>query len=312
MQMRFFSLTILLLLGHVACAGDVEVGLVKWGRDLDGALQRTGAGGKPTLVLFQEVPGCAGCRKFGQEVLSHPQVVEAIESEFEPVLVYNNRPGRDAEILARFREPSWNFQVIRFLDSDGKDILPRKDGVWETGDLAVRMVRALEAAKRPVPNYLRALAGIKLANEPARAAFAMHCFWTGELVFGGVPGVIRTEAGWLENREVTLVEFDRSLVSFDELLEHASRSDCDRKVFATNATDAERARAKQLPTGELGNEYRAARASDQKRQIRGTTWERLNLSPTQATKLNALARRNPDDAVSWLSPRQKALLLKQP
>lgn len=34
-----------------------ELGRVRWGRDLDAALTRTGVDGKPTLLLFQEVPG---------------------------------------------------------------------------------------------------------------------------------------------------------------------------------------------------------------------------------------------------------------
>ena len=76
----------------------VEVGTVEWGRDFEGALEESERTGKPVLVLFQEVPGCAGCKKFGREVLTHPVIVSVMESEFIPVLVYNNRPGRDAEI----------------------------------------------------------------------------------------------------------------------------------------------------------------------------------------------------------------------
>ena len=40
----------------------VEVGLVQWGRDLDGALKKSSETGRPVLVLFQEVPGCSGCQ----------------------------------------------------------------------------------------------------------------------------------------------------------------------------------------------------------------------------------------------------------
>ena len=35
----------------------IEVGTVKWGRDLDAALAASKASGKPVFVLFQEVPG---------------------------------------------------------------------------------------------------------------------------------------------------------------------------------------------------------------------------------------------------------------
>ncbi len=76
------------------------------------------------------------------------------------MLVYNNRSsGMDRELLERYREPAWNYQVIRFLDAKGRDIIPRKDRVWTTSGVAQRMTKALAAVKRPVPDYLENLAG---------------------------------------------------------------------------------------------------------------------------------------------------------
>jgi len=93
-------------------------------------------------------------------VLTNPQLVRAIEEEFIPMLVYNNRSGgMDRKLLKRYREPSWNFQVIRFLDAGGRDIIPRKDRVWTTQGVARRMVKTLEVLNRPVPDYLNDLAG---------------------------------------------------------------------------------------------------------------------------------------------------------
>lgn len=138
----------------------VEVGAVKWERDFQGALNKSRKSGKPVLLLFQEVPGCSGCRKFGREVLSHPGLVAAIESEFIPLLVYNNRPGKDAEILQRYGEPAWNYQVIRFLDGSGKDIIPRRDRIWTIKGVARRMTITLETLKRPIPPPLQALTGV--------------------------------------------------------------------------------------------------------------------------------------------------------
>jgi hypothetical protein len=92
-------------------------------------------------------------------VLTNPQLVRAIEEEFIPMLVYNNRSsGMDQELLKRYREPAWNFQVIRFLDAGGRDIIPRKDRVWTTRGVAQRMVKTLETLNRPVPDYLKDLA----------------------------------------------------------------------------------------------------------------------------------------------------------
>ena len=93
-------------------------------------------------------------------MLTNPDLVRAIEEEFIPMLVYNNRSsGMDRELLERYQEPSWNFQVIRFLNADGADVIPRKDRVWTTSGVARRMVQALVAVNRPVPDYLKKLAG---------------------------------------------------------------------------------------------------------------------------------------------------------
>ena len=164
MRIGIIAILIVLLVSSAASGGDkvenpVEVGDVDWGRDFDASLQRSAEEGKPVLVLFQEIPGCSGVRQFGREVLTNPELVRAIENEFIPMLVYNNRnSGIDRELLERYREPSWNYQVIRFLDARGKDVIPRKDRVWTTGAVAKRMIKALLAVNRPVPDYLKNLA----------------------------------------------------------------------------------------------------------------------------------------------------------
>ena len=55
------------------------------------------------------------------------------------------------------KEPSWNYQVVRFLDANGKDLIPRKDKVRDVMGLATRMQKALEAAGREVPADLGGL-----------------------------------------------------------------------------------------------------------------------------------------------------------
>lgn len=98
-------------------------------------------------------------------------MVEAIEELFIPVLVYNNKE-QDADILKSFDEPSWNNPVVRFLNQDGKDIIARKDRVWETAALAARMVSALETASRDVPDFLNYVAD-GWQDKYRRASFAM-------------------------------------------------------------------------------------------------------------------------------------------
>jgi len=137
-------------------ANPVEVGKVAWGRDFDAGQAASRASGKPMLVLFQEVPGCKGCQRFGREVMSDPRIVKAIQENFTAVLICNNHPGKDEEVLKRFGEPAWNYQVVRFLTADGRDLIPREDQVWTVPALAARMVKALDVARQPAPAELRA------------------------------------------------------------------------------------------------------------------------------------------------------------
>ena len=161
--MRVLTILIILAIGFTTYAGEtiknpIEVGDVRWGRDFDAASANSAKTGKPVLVLFQEIPGCSGVKKFGREVLTNPSLVEAIENEFIPVLIYNNRDGgMDQKLLKRFQEPAWNYQVIRFINAAGYDIIPRKDRVWTTSGVASRMIEALTAVNRPVPKYLKDL-----------------------------------------------------------------------------------------------------------------------------------------------------------
>lgn len=89
-----------------------------------------------------------------------------IEREFVPVLVRNNVPGKEAEIRKRYKEPAWNYQVVRFLDAKGGDLIPRKDKVWDTKALAIRMKEALVAAGKKVPTDLEPLVAGDTSPKP--------------------------------------------------------------------------------------------------------------------------------------------------
>lgn len=281
----------------------VEIGLVDWNRDLDAALATSAKTGKPVLVLFQEVPGCAGCQKFGREVLSQPLMVEAIETEFIPVVVFNNRSsGTDKALMKRFGERAWNYQVVRFLNSKGNDIVPREEGIWTTGGIATRMISALESHRRPVPKYLQSLVSLGAGTNQAAAAFAMHCFWTGEYRLGGIDGVIATEAGWLDGREVTLVRYDSEQLSLRSLARKAAQVRCADKIYTPGGESLAGLRG-----GTLDNGYRPASRSDQKRQIsRMPIFAELpGINAMQLTKINSAAPNNLSLALQWLSPKQR-------
>ena len=76
---------------------------VSWYRDYETALELSEKHDKPVLILFQEVPGCATCRNYGHDVLSNPLMTEAIENEFIPLAIFNNKGGDDAKVLKKIQ-----------------------------------------------------------------------------------------------------------------------------------------------------------------------------------------------------------------
>ena len=81
-------------------------------------------------------------------------MIEAAKA-FVPVAIYNNAKGKDAQVLKRFKERSWNNPVVRFVNAEGKDLIPRKGGVYRRDALLARMAQALKAAGKPVPEALQ-------------------------------------------------------------------------------------------------------------------------------------------------------------
>ena len=71
-----FLLVVLTLVGVLFGKNPIEIGSVQWGTDLGAAKKQSAHTGRPVFLLFQEVPGCAGCQMFGRNVLSEPLLVE--------------------------------------------------------------------------------------------------------------------------------------------------------------------------------------------------------------------------------------------
>lgn len=288
-------------------SGPVELGTVDWLRDLESGFELARESGKPVLLLFQEIPGCATCVNFGRGPLSHPLLVEAIETEFVPVAIYNNEPGRDAQVLEHYDEPAWNNPVVRFFAPDERELLPRRDRVWDTTGVASRMLGALRAAGKQAPGYLELCALESRRRKPERATFAMHCFWQGEAALGGMDGVVATRVGWLDKLEVVEVSYHEDVVSFDALLGRAIGFECASKVYATNDEQLRKARAR---VGERAVKdervARDAKLPHRKRHLRKSPIQYLPLTPAQATRVNAdIASGNDPDR--WLSPGQQKL-----
>ncbi len=262
-----------------------ELGTVRWQRDLSAALQASTKDKKPVFLLFQEIPGCSTCTDFGAQVLGHPLLAAAIDHSFHAVVVRNNVEGVEGKVREKFGEPAWNNPVVRLLGGDGKDLLPRKNGVWDAHGIAARMVAALDKAKQPVPAWLR-LAHAESDPAVERAVFAMHCFWEGEAVLGALDGVVRTHSAFVDGAEVVEVTFLPAVLSRAKLTEFAQAKSCKPVV---------------------GGAVKAAPANDQQHALLGTAFAKLALTPMQRMKVHAALTLGTDAKV-WLTPAQVAAL----
>jgi len=207
---------------------DKELGNVSWYRDYDAALQRSQKEKKPVLILFQEVPGCSTCRNYGQNVLSHPLMTEAIENEFIPLAIFNNKDGNDAKVLKKYHEPRWNNPVVRIINEKGENLVPRVASDYSSKGLYLAMEKSLQSYGKSIPTYMQLLGKEVLAIEKSasldEAYFKMYCFWSGEKTLGSQEGVLATKAGYMNHNEVVRVIFNKKVLSVEQLSQFAQKN----------------------------------------------------------------------------------------
>ncbi len=289
-QIKYVVSIVLLFCGVIATAQhktnpnnqSEELGKVTWHRDYDEALERAKAEDKDVLILFQEVPGCSTCRNYGHNVLSHPLMVEAIENVFVPLAIYNNKGGKDKQILQLYNEPSWNNPVVRLVNAKGDNVVERISGNYSAKALYYAMEDALKKANKPVPEYMKLLgAELSATKHTEETYFEMYCFWTGEKHLGNANGVLATEAGFMGGHEVVKVKFDPNIIDKKQLTTHAKKAN-----FNPIAKSA----------------YRTA-SNDVKYYLKRSNYKFLPLTELQKTKINSALGRgiNPN---KYLSPKQ--------
>jgi len=286
----------------------VELGKVNWERRLDKGIKQAQQTDRPIFLLFQEVPGCATCRNYGHNVLSHPLIVEAIEDLFTPVAIFNNKGGEDAKVLNYFGEPSWNNPVVRIIDTDKKDIVERISGNYSPLGVVQSMIIALKRASKDVPAYLELLEQELYAQQQGTetATLGMYCFWTGEKNLGALPGVVETQPGFMGGREVVQVQFDPSLISYENLVGEAQKAQCASQVYTEDQTQKSKAAAL-VGKSKVQEVSRFRLDSEPKYYMSKTLYKYLPMTAIQATKANSLIGQGmaPDEV---LSPRQLALM----
>jgi hypothetical protein len=284
-----------------------ELGAVNWNRGYQKTSKLAESQNKPLLILFQEVPGCATCVGYGQRVLSHPLVVEAAETLFVPLAVYNNISGEDADTLKKFREPTWNNPVVRIVSESGQNLVPRLAGDYAISGLVGNMVKALEATRRPVPVWLEILNEEEQGRKNVKeATFAMSCFWTGEKVLGEIPGVLETRAGFMDGREVVQVAYDPEKVTYASLLKRAGSQSCASKVYA-HSSDQKKQATDIVGENRVADARRMRPDSQPKYYMSHTLLRHIPMTPLQASRVNAAVGRR-QNTEKFLSPAQLALL----
>lgn len=285
-----------------------ELGKVKWLRDINKATTQAKAEDKPVFLLFQEVPGCSTCRNYGQKVLSHPLIVEAIETYFVPLAIYNNKGGKDREVLDYFNEPSWNNPVVRIVDSKKKNLVSRISGNYSVHGVTAAMIEVMKTQKIKIPAYLSLLHDELSARQSGveTTYLSMYCFWSGEKSIADIDGVIGTQAGFMDGREVVKVDFAPNTVNYEDLVQKAKTKSCASHVYTENLV--QQLAAEKVVGSDHTSEKTAFRIDrETKYYLYKSSYKYLPMTSLQAVKANSLIGKG-QSPNSVFSPRQLALL----
>jgi len=282
-----------------------ELGYVRWVRSYDQAIELAKLKDKPVFILFQEVPGCSTCKNYGNDLLTHPHIVEAIETYFVPLAIFNNKGGADAEILRKFGEPSWNNPVARVIDpTTEKDMVKRLNGRYDMNGLVETITNGILASNQLIPKYLEHLQDEYSAQDLRETHLAMYCFWSGEKNLGQLDGVVATKAGFMNGAEVVKVKYDAGKLQEEELIQFAAGKQCADGVFTNDQREVKAAKKLNIRTKAKGN-FRAD--SQPKYYTFNSECKYLPMTSLQALKVNSdLSQKISPD--SHLSPRQLEIL----
>ncbi len=285
----------------------IELGKVNWERDLTAGLSSAENSDKPIFILFQEVPGCSTCQNYGQDVLSHPLIVEAIQTEFIPVAIYNNKGGEDAKILKQFGEPSWNNPVVRIVNTNKKDIVSRVSGNYSKLGIVTAMIDALTLSQIQVPEYLNLLKREfeGRTNGLKNATLSMYCFWTGEKQLAKMDGVVETQPGFMGGKEVVQVKYDPTKIEYGTIIKQGQQSAGVSHVFSSNKNEI--VETKEIIGNKVSEIGKFRLDADPKYYLSKTEYQYIPMTPLQQALVNSEIgnNSNPD---FLLSPWQLAYL----
>lgn len=275
-----------------------ELGKVNWLRNYDDAVVQSQKSDKPILILFQEVPGCATCRNFGNDVLTHPFIVEIVETYFIPLAVFNNTAGHDRKILNQFNEPTWNNPVIRVVDHTGKDLVDRLGRNWTELNVSYSITNTLNKLNQSIPEYFQIYQNelIGHSGKVEEANLAMYCFWTGEKELANIDGILSTEPGFMHGREVVKIQYNPYETNLNEIVAKAEKVNCADEVYVNKKEIIKL----NIPVKSV-SKYRVD--NDNKYYLSRSPYKIIPMSALQASKVNSAigSGLNPEN---YLSPRQ--------
>ncbi|MCC6816218.1 MAG: peptide-methionine (S)-S-oxide reductase [Saprospiraceae bacterium] len=279
-------------------ANDIELGRVKWSRDLLEARIQSKILKKDIFILFQEIPGCSTCKNYGKNVLSHPLIVEIIEDLFIPLAIHNNKTGKDREVLNLFGEPAWNNPVVRIVDQDLKDVVSRLSGNYSSYGLISTIIAALQVKNKKIDKYILLLEEEMLAQSigTKTAYLGMYCFWSGEKCYAQAEGVVSTKAGFMNGSEVVEVQYNPQKTDLDEIIRHGKSQNCADKLFTNDLSIKSSAIIIKPQTL-----FKADKES--KYYLYHSQYKSVPMTELQACYLNDLLSQN-KSVDDYLSPRQ--------
>lgn len=285
-----------------------ELGKVTWLRSFPAGLKLAAKEKKPVFLLFQEVPGCSTCRNYGRKVLSHPLLVEAIETHFVPVAIYNNEGGADKKVLKYYGEPAWNNPVVRIVNHEKENLVPRVSGNYSELGVLEAIIAALKMEGKEIPQYLTLLEKEWMSQQKGteRATVSMYCFWSGEKKLGNLEGVVATQPGFMQGREVVQIDFDPKVISYEDLLDRAKKMSCAQHVY-TETSEQELWAEGIVGENAVSEKSKFRLDHEPKYYLSKTNYQYVPMTPLQATKVNSRVG-NGQSPNALLSPRQLEVL----
>jgi hypothetical protein len=181
--------------------------------------------------------------------------------------------------------------LLRILAPDGISLSREQLANPDTEAGLAEMARLLEAARLPVPEYLRLVCDEFSGKPRQMARFSVGCYWEGERELGKIPGVVASRTGMVGQEEVVEVQFDPKLIDPATLSDHARKLSCFRGVPSTQAALVE----------DVEQQHTLANHPE---------FADILLTPLQRTKVNA-ALSDHQDLTRFLSPAQLRLMRNQ-